>query len=236
METWLQTTTHKEIMRGTIGISKISETSAEIESSDGLSPWMNSFVNSVHNAETAVEQARKRQIQQASIVNQINNVMANPPRYATVEDAVADMRDRTGLNTYLITMKQAEQKSKLKKIIAQFNSEELVNVPESLKKYGPEAVEQIINFVRNTLDNNRTATVPQLQYDLIKVIGSQLGIDYKDIENEEVISFLNNMILDNKLSNPQQIENSSNIGAGVGTTEEADGNQNWMENLVTNSK
>ncbi len=223
-------------MRGTIGISKISETGAEIESSDGLSPWMNSFVNSIHNAETAVEQARKRQIQQASIVNQINNVMANPPRYATVEDAVKDMRDRTGLNSYLMTVKQAEQKEKFKKIIAQFNSDEKVNVPESIKKYGPEAVETILNFVKNTLDNSKLSSIPQIQYDIIKVLGPQIGIDYKDVENDEVVEFLNELVIENELKNPSQQDNSNNIGLGVGRTEEADGNQDWMQNLNPASK
>lgn len=217
--------------RGSIGISKISESGADLEASDNLVDWLQGFVGSIHNQETAVEQARKRQIQQASIVSQINNVLAHPPRYATVEDAVADMRDRTGLNSYLSTIKQAEKQEKLKKVLAQFSEDEKLNVPESLKKYGPDSVEQIVSFVRNTIKNNRGATIPQLQYDIVKILGGTLGLDYKDIENEEFAAFLNNLILENDLMFPKYTENTLNLGDGVGRTEDADGNQDWMENL-----
>lgn len=195
---------------------KINRQSGMNEKETNLVDWLSDFVEAQaksEKSETAVDAARKRNSQ--SYLQQIVNIIGNPPRYATVEDAVQDMRERTGLNAYLDKMKTADN-GESKKKVNKSASEKCV-LPESLSKY-KDVAEDIENFVQNNINNTHglASTVPQLQYDILSVFGLRYGIESQDVMNHEVAKYLNDCILE-----AQKNLNSSNkipasIGDGVG--------------------
>lgn len=66
------------------------------------------------------EMVESRRQHQSTTIDQINEIMGNRPRYTSVEEAVRDMRARTGLSVYL-KMTEAERDDFAKK--AQFATE-----------------------------------------------------------------------------------------------------------------
>jgi hypothetical protein len=94
-------------MRGGMRINSYSEEEREIEASEKLSPMISQFAKSVI-PQNAVDQARARNAQ--SFMQQLTSIMTNKPRYATVDDAVKDMQERTGLTLHLENIKSAKKK------------------------------------------------------------------------------------------------------------------------------
>lgn len=193
---------------------KISRQSGMNEKETNLAGWLTDFVKTQaksEKSETAVDAARKRNSQ--SYLQQIVNIMGNPPRYATVEDAVQDMCERTGLSAYLDKIKVADE---LKKKVNKSASDHSV-LPESLAKY-INIAEDIENFVKNNINNTHglSATVPQLQYDILSVFGLKHGVESQDVMNNEVAEYLNNCILEAQKNINQSQYVPSTIGDGVG--------------------
>ena len=206
--------------RGILPISIVSRDGHEEETSDTLSPWLNALVNRTINQETAVEQSRKRQ---SSIVNQVNNVIRNPKRYATVDDAVKDMRQRTGLEDYLQKIKQADitaQKKRAFEIVAFINSSE--EIPEILSKY--DNCQNIISYINNVIENKHGlgVSVPQIQDDILRYFSPKCCISAQEIYDESVMRYISNIILKAKAKIGPSA-NNPNIGLGVGKEE---GNDN----------
>lgn len=212
--------------RGFSGISKISDEEAGYQKeSYELSPWMQRVMDqATRQQETAVQQARHRQ----SIVNDINGIMAHPPRYATVDDAVADMRERTGLNSYLQTIRANEDKNKFRQIVASIQ-EDNTEIPECLKKYNFD--QELINYINNVIDNSHgiSVKVPQLQHDILHTFGYSKRLEAQDIWNDEVAEFLSKLIENAQEMSPQMSD--SRIGDGVGRSENIDLNKDYFAGL-----
>jgi hypothetical protein len=210
--------------RGFSPISRISDEGAgyQKESYD-LSPWMQRVMDQA-TRQTAVQQARSRQ----SIVNDINGIIAHPPRYATVDDAVDDMRERTGLNSYLQTIRANESKDKIKQIVASIQESD-VKIPDSLAKYNFD--EDLINYINNTIDNSHgiSVKVPQLQHDILHTFGYSKRLEAQDVWNDEVAEFLSKLV-----ENAREVSfqtSDSRIGDGVGRTEDMDLNSEYFAGL-----
>ena len=210
--------------RGFSPISRISDEGVgyQKESYD-LSPWMQRVMDQA-TRQTAVQQARSRQ----SIVNDINGIIAHPPRYATVDDAVDDMRERTGLNSYLQTIRANESKDKIKQIVASIQESD-VKIPDSLAKYNFD--EDLINYINNTIDNSHgiSVKVPQLQHDILHTFGYSKRLEAQDVWNDEVAEFLSKLV-----ENAREVSfqtSDSRIGDGVGRTEDMDLNSEYFAGL-----
>ena len=210
--------------RGFSPISRISDEDAGYQKeSYNLSPWMQRVMDQA-TRQTAVQQARSRQ----SIVNDINGIIAHPPRYATVDDAVDDMRERTGLNSYLQTIRANESKDKIKQIVASIQESD-VKIPESLAKYNFD--EDLINYINNTIDNAHgiSVKVPQLQHDILHTFGYSKRLEAQDVWNDEVAEFLSKLV-----ENAREVSfqtSDSRIGDGVGRTEDIDINSDYFAGL-----
>lgn len=205
--------------RGILPISVVSRDGHEEETSDKLSPWLSALVNRTIKQETAVEQSRKRQ---SSIVNQVNNVIRNPNRYATVDDAVKDMRQRTGLEDYLQKIKQAEvgaQKKRAFQIVAYINSNK--EVPQILKKY--QNCEDIVNYINNSINNKHGlgVSIASTQDDILRFFGPKCGITAQDVYDESVMQYISDVIFEAKAKLGPSVSDP-NIGTGVGKEEEND--------------
>lgn len=188
----------------------ISRVHCDFPESSRMSSWL----------QNVTEQLAKHQESKANIINQVNYIMRNPPRYATVDDAVLDMRERTGLNKYLENIKASSRKengllsrSAAKNIVAQISG--VSNVPEVWKKYSQEDIDILVNFIENIVENSRglSASIPQVQHDILHTFGGKYHDD--DILNEETAKYINNIISIAKAKNGP-IKTDLNIGRGVG--------------------
>jgi hypothetical protein len=223
--------------RGFIPISKVNED--DTEAPRNLSPWLQNVSNQLaKKQESIVEQARVR----ANMINQVNNILKNPPRYATVDDAVQDMRERTGLNEYLKNIKASTRdddglltKGSAKSIVAQIESGVVTDdVPDVLKKYDSDAIEDVIVFVRNNIENSHglAATIPQLQYDILHVLGPKYRLQAEDIMSSEMARFIDKFIMEAQ-SKLGPTEKNPHIGEGVGRSESfEDENQDYWAGMM----
>lgn len=260
--------------RGVIPISKVHDDEPTAQRKG--SSWLDSVQDMLaQKQETAVENSRAR----ASMINQVNNILSNPPRYATVDDAVQDLRERTGLNSYLKNIKASKKRTKKASIrkrdydglLTEANAKSLVDVisgkkklltkanlekksdvllnriedledkvedledkiPECLKKYDAQAIEDIISFLKNNIENSHglSSTVPQLQHDIIHILGPKYNINYEDINNGEFSKFINKFILDAQ-SKYGPTETSPMLGQGVGQDLNSDENQDYWAGMM----
>lgn len=190
--------------RSGLKISKYSDSeNTDCESKEQLSPMISQFAKAVIPA-SAVEQARARNAQ--SVFQQLSSIINSKPRYATVDDAVKDMCDRTGLHTYLDNIKIADSKKKV--------SNAASDIPESLKQY--DFCEDIVNYIRNMIKNKSGlgVSIPQIQHDVFSLFGIK-GLNSKDLINEDVAKFINDCIYNERKMLPDSIDNH-NIGKDVG--------------------
>ena len=107
---------------------------------------------------TAVETARQRD--QKSILDQISYVINNKPAHASVESAVKDMQERTGLNEYMKRLSTTNEETKK---TAQEKEDEGQLAEKALEGFTPEMKGKILTFIKNKLQGN-----PHLNYEAIK--------------------------------------------------------------------
>lgn len=244
--------------RGGIPISKVQ--ADDTEAPRELSPWLQHVSNQLaKQQETAVEKSRIR----ANMISQVNNIMKNPPRYATVDDAVTDMRERTGLNEYLKQVAKDERNVKTasadprdddglltrgaaKSLVAQISGKKKIlrsanlgtldiDLPAPMsEKYNSDAAEDIVAFIRNNIENSHglAATIPQLQHDILHVLGPKYRLQAEDIMNPSMAKFISQFILEAQ-SKLGPTEKSPSLGDGVGRNESSEeDNQDYWAGMM----
>lgn len=192
----------------------------EYDQKEELSPLIKQFAKSQIQAQpTAVDAARARNAN--SIVQQVNSIMTGKSRYATVDDAVKDFTERTGLSTYLETVKSAEEaKKKVNK-----SASEGSQVPESLAQY--DFADQVVSYIQNNIKNSNaySVAIPALQADILEIFGRR-GLQSQDVMNDEFERYLSDCIYDAQKMLPPEHQNN-NIGRDVGKDIE-DSNDAWL--------
>ena len=188
--------------RGGFKITRHSEDNDDlITRSEPLSPMITQFAKTVA-PQTAADQARYRNAQ--SFMQQLTSIMTGKQRYATVDDAVKDMQERTGLTVHLENIKSAK-----KKVNKQASDNQ---IPESFAKY--DFVNDIISYIHNNIKNTGGITaIPALQHDLISVFPK---INPSDIMNDEVAKYISDCIYEEQKMLPNTDSHNSNLGKGVG--------------------
>lgn len=200
--------------------SESSTEDHEFDAREELSPLIKQFAKS-HIQPTAVEIARARNVQSQSIVQQLNAIMTGKSRYATVDDAVKDMTERTGLITYLDTIKSAEEAKK--KVNKQASEES--QIPSTLAQY--DFADKVVSYIKNNIKNSNalSITIPQLEADILEIFGRQ-GLQAQDVMNDEFTRYLSDCIYEaQKMLSPEHQNN--NIGKGIGKDIE-DSNDAWL--------
>lgn len=175
-------------------IERLSHAADEYEQQidySNLSPWMQQAFDKINGY---------------SLTTQVQQSMQGRPRYATVEDAVRDMRERTGLDQYLKTSADRKADGTLTKSALQAIVDE-VNVPEVIKNK-PDS-QEIVQFVKNRIQSsNGNIKVPEIQYDLFSTFQS---VSAGDVEEYDVIQWLNTLVKDAKIDSESR-QDYSNIG------------------------
>lgn len=186
--------------------SKITRVSEEGTEKAKTPSWMKDVAESVHTGKTIVQITRERQKAISSYLNSLQTILTNRSRYATVEDAVQDMRERTGLNTYLQRISNKNYDSLVKKI-AEVSDEISVTeetsptqIPDVLKEYNED--DKIVTYIENKLRGlSGNASVIQLQSEL-----DMFHVPLEVQNSHEVMEWLSAMIAEAKGNYPSKRE------------------------------
>lgn len=162
--------------------------SIKLEDNDNY--WANAFKNQL-------ERSAVQPVRHESIYSEISSIMGNS-KYQSVEAAVKEMQERSGLKAYIEKIKQAGMEKKTsdnndvidKKIpveqIKEIKSEDI----NLFKKYPNIKLNDIIN---NLISSNESIEVPQLKHRLINMFKNE--IPSSEFNEPKFLIFVDNLIV-----------------------------------------
>lgn len=164
----------------------------ESDSASSEDNWMHQLAK---NLETNAVEPRN----QKSMYDQINNIMnTKKSKFSSVDDAVQDMRERSGLKAYLDKVKSAAARKAAKTAQVQVPQTPQASTP-TIFTQAPMVKNTLENFVRETRGN---ATV-SATLEKIKEIHRMDVPDPKDWEDENLIKYISNLKQTEKAKYPQ---------------------------------
>jgi hypothetical protein len=196
--------------RGGIKISRTDE----FESSQKNVPnWLKQFANS-YDEKTAVEVARNRnKASEPSIYDRMNSIMngTKVSPYATVDDAVRDYQERTGLLKY----QQRETSNK----IAQSAQEIMKSADDEEEKKNSSAKPKLLdenpaidNYINNVVDTQYGIQMPAVLQGILEMFSRH--VSESDLDDADLARHI--VCLINSKRKPTDM-GAANIGRGVGT-------------------
>lgn len=160
-----------------------------------------------------------------SLFDQISSIMNGNSRYPSVEAAVKDMQERSGLTAYFDNLNKTSTLEKNKKKTASDENESFdkkINlVPIIIEKF-PNIKDTIQNYIDDSKGN---LPVPAI-IDHIRSIHSRDVSDPKDWEDNRLIKLVSEMNLKAKQNNPEVFEHYTNLGTRDHVTDEIDPSNN----------
>lgn len=181
--------------------------------SDSKSELEDAFLNNLKKI--SVQPARE------SIYNQISQIIGTKSKYPTVEAAVEDMKERSGLNAYLKKI-QSEEELKNKKTANQ----EVV-----LFKTHPNVKSTIDNYCEDSRGN---LAIPAIVEKIKEIHGKEIS-DHSLFDNHDLLSYINNKNIQVKKTYPSDNKNYNNLGK-INTRDEQeshDGNEDVFQSFFT---
>lgn len=166
--------------------------SHDIERREVLPGWLSDFANNL--AKQSVESKTRAQ---HSIYDQISSIMGYKSKHSTVDAAVEDMKERSGLNHFTKLQSHAQEKVEKKSD----------NTPELFKTV-PQLQMTATNYIESTRGN-----LP-----LPAIIDKLKTIHRSDVSNDagwddpKLIIWLNNKNIGEKKKHPNQDTNLHNLG------------------------
>jgi len=159
-----------------------------------------------------------------SLFDQINSIMNGKSRHQSVESAVEDMKERSGLTAYIKNIKSenedaiggntktaSDDNDLAKKHRSEEDSEEDSKKhnrkPNVIKKF-PSIETTIENHIRDMKGNT---SVPAI-IDKIRTIHKSDVSDDKDWDDDKLIIFVSKLNLDAKCNNQDNFHNDSHLG------------------------
>lgn len=168
------------------------------EPAEKLPAWLDNFAKSIEKTEKEAVESRK---QQDSTYDQISQILGTKSKYCNVEEAVADMRKRTGLSDFLQSRANAEIK-KEDKTPALFT--ELKDTKTFIDNYIKSIPGIAIDAVVEALKRHFKGRLPAEKLD------------------EDLSNYINKAILEEKQSRPNDASDSNNLNIGKLDTKEND--------------
>lgn len=159
---------------------------AVIREADSSDHWLNQLEK---NLERNAVEPRKQQSLQEQIMSIMNN--SKKSKFSSVEDAVQDMRERSGLTAYLEKVKRAADSYAEKKAQAN-NSPTIFTTAPTVKN-------TLDNYIRETRGNS---TVPAI-IEKLKEIHRMDVPDPKDWEDDNLVRFISEMNFKEKQKYPK---------------------------------
>lgn len=151
---------------------------------------------------------------QESLFEQINSIMNGNGRskYTSVDAAVKDMQERSGLTAYLDKMnKTSKEGPSTKKVVASDNQQAIdkkVDMTPIVVKKHPPILKTLENYINDTKGNQ---VVPAI-ISHIQAIHQNDCSDAKDWDDDKLIRLVSKLNLNAKKNNPNSYDNYSNLG------------------------
>lgn len=184
-------------MRGGFKVTKCSDERPEKERETELKGWLKNFAERVVGEhKTAVEVVRHTQ---PSIYDQLNQIMNGKKRlYSSVEEAVKDYQEKTGLKNYLNQI-SAGNKEKIKNAAAKIlaASEEAEAIEEK-KNLTPEIFNKhpyIETYIENVIAANPYIKIPVLLHKIGERF-ARAGIAQVDLDDPALARYINNVLIE----------------------------------------
>ena len=151
-----------------------------------------------HLQKSLVKESVKSKKEDSSLFDQINSIMNNRnSKYSSVDEAVKEMQERSGLSAYLNKLRASEKINK--KIANELSVEDnsnLANQVNVINKY-PSIYNTIINYINDT---NGNLPVPAI-LEQVKSIHKNDISDPKDWEDPNLIRLISELNQKNKKEN-----------------------------------
>lgn len=172
--------------------------SIQRESNSSDSPWLDAYLEQLKQGAQSLQSSY-------SIYEEINAIIGNAkPKFSSVEEAVKDLRERTGLSAFLDA----------KKAIAFIQNE-----PEIFKK-----IPEIKIFIDNFIDDHPGTSVDSVVHDLMKIEDIRQKLNGAELD-ESVKIYINN-----KLGEVQADSTDHNqVNHDIGKVDQAAHNQNVID-------
>jgi hypothetical protein len=163
--------------------------------------WLKEF-------EKTLEKGAVQSKTQQSLFEQINSIMNRSSRYSSVEAAVDDMKERSGLKAYLDKVKQSEMEdASLTKMAADQEQTDQSKVPIVIQKC-PTVLKTLQNCIRDTKGN---LPIPAI-IERVRSIHQNDVSDASDWDDDKLMYLASQLNLDAKKNNPGSYEDFSNLG------------------------
>jgi hypothetical protein len=160
----------------------------------------------------------------ASLFDQINSIMnGSKSKYTSVDAAVKEMQERSGLTAYLNNVKVSEDNTEDNKKVTASDNQPAIDkkvdlTPVVIKKHPPIKM-TLENYIRDTKGN---LPVPAI-IEKIRSIHQKDCSDAKDWDDDKLIRLVSRLNLGAKKSNYSNYEDYNNLGVrDVGNSTEVD--------------
>lgn len=170
--------------------------------------------NWLHRFEKSLLKDAVQPKSQTNLFDQINSIMNGKSKFPSVDAAVQDMKERSGLTAYLDKInKSSEDETSGAKKVASADEQEAIDkkikmTPIVLKKQ-PRIKKTIENYIRDTKGN---LPVPAI-IDKIRSIHSKDVPDAKDWDDDKLIIMVSGLNLSAKKDNPGSFQDYGNLGS-----------------------
>ena len=178
----------------------------QADESIGEDHWLKQFQKSLQKGAVQPKSV------DSSLFDQINSIMNGKSRYPSVDAAVKDMQERSGLTAYLdkINKTSTEDEVSHKKTAADSNQviDKKVDITPIVIKKFPAIKSTLENYIRDTKGN---LPIPAI-IEKIRSIHQGDVSEAKDWEDDNLIRLVSQLNLSAKKNNPSMYENYSNLG------------------------
>lgn len=146
---------------------------------------------------------------QQSLFEQINSIMNTKSKYPSVEAAVDDMKERSGLTAYLTQVQAEVEAPAVKtKTAADVNDAMKKRVPMVIQKHPP-----IQKTLENCIhDSKGNLPIPAI-IDRVRSIHQSDVSDAKDWDQDELAFLVSDLNLKAKQNNPDTYQDYNNLGS-----------------------
>lgn len=169
--------------------------------------WLNRFEKSL------LKDAVQPKKTDSSLFEQINSIMNGKSKYPSVEAAVEEMKERSGLTAYLQSIKHSSEEDNTSKKVATAADEQSafdkkVEMTPIVMKKNPQIQKTVENYIRDTKGN---LPVPAI-IEKIRGIHSKDVPDAKDWDDDKLIILVSKLNLAAKKDNPGGASDYSALG------------------------
>lgn len=148
--------------------------------SEKVPNWLSDFANSFE------KESAKPKSQSYSLYDQINGILGQKSKYSTVEEAVDDMKKRTGLSDYIEQIKQAQGMMEAQNPFAK--------MPE------------VKTFIDNYVKEHPGTSVDAVIHELLKLNPVKEHLPQKDDVPEAIKRYINTQITETRSNTGQTSE------------------------------